>query len=413
MGILTQKIYSKDMEKERKILMKQEIIDQIRGCLFGGAAGDALGYPVEFMGEKEIFSHYGEKGITQYELNPKLGKALISDDTQMTLFTANGILAGEARTRTGGDAGPFRIYVEKAYQDWLITQKVSFEQYQKSPSFASKRAAWLMDVPELFARRAPGITCLDALSKLYIKKPEIQDYIASPQNSSKGCGGVMRVAPAGLLRTSSIEKLDYEGAQLAAITHGHSLGYMTGAVLTHVINRIVYPEPEQEDVSEKKSLKKIVLEARDKTEEIFQGDPYLKYLTELIELAVDLSENDQDDLQNIHRLGEGWVAEETLAIALYCSLRYQKDFSAGIIASVNHKGDSDSTGAVTGNILGAWLGYERIEDKWKRDLELSEIILEMAGDISQVCEINEYGVPGQDPDWKRKYISCRREADQI
>ena len=270
-----------------------------------------------------------------------------------------------------------------------------------------------MDVPELFARRAPGITCLDALSKLYIKKPEIRDYIASPQNSSKGCGGVMRVAPAGLLRTSSIEKLDYEGAQLAAITHGHSLGYMTGAVLTHVINRIVYPEPEQEDVSEKKSLKKIVLEARDKTEEIFQGDPYLKYLTELIELAVDLSENDQDDLQNIHRLGEGWVAEETLAIALYCSLRYQKDFSAGIIASVNHKGDSDSIGAVTGNILGAWLGYERIEDKWKRDLELSEIILEMAGDISQVCEINEYGVPGQDPDWKRKYISCRREADQI
>lgn len=222
----------------------------------------------------------------------------------------------------------------------------------------------------------------------------------------------MRVAPAGLLRTASIEKLDYEGAQLAAITHGHSLGYMTGAVLTHVINRIVYPEPEQEDVPEQKSLKKIILEARDRTEEIFPGDPYLKYLTELIELAVELSENDQEDLQNIHRLGEGWVAEEALAIALYCSLRYQKDFSAGIIASVNHKGDSDSTGAITGNILGAWLGYEQMEDKWKQDLELSELILEMAGDISQDCRIKEYSSPDPDPDWERKYISCRWKADQ-
>lgn len=74
--------------------MKQKTIDQIRGCLLGGAAGDALGYPVEFMGEKAIFLRYGKKGITEYELDPKLGKALISDDTQMTLFTANGLLAG-------------------------------------------------------------------------------------------------------------------------------------------------------------------------------------------------------------------------------------------------------------------------------------------------------------------------------
>ena len=77
-------------------------LDKIRGCLFGGAVGDALGYPVEFMGEKAIFSQYGNRGIQEYELDPVSGKALISDDTQMTLFTANGLLVGDTRGHTRG-----------------------------------------------------------------------------------------------------------------------------------------------------------------------------------------------------------------------------------------------------------------------------------------------------------------------
>lgn len=61
-------------------------IDKYRGCLIGGAAGDALGYAVEFLDDSAIFSRYREKGITQYTL--RNGVAEISDDTQMTLFTA-------------------------------------------------------------------------------------------------------------------------------------------------------------------------------------------------------------------------------------------------------------------------------------------------------------------------------------
>ena len=99
-------------------------------------------------------------------------------------------------------------------------------------------------------------------------------------------------------------------------------------------------------------------------------------------LAVILSENSDDDLSNIHRLGEGWIAEETLAIALYCSLKYQDNFSRAITVSVNHKGDSDSTGAVTGNIIGALLGYDEIEPDWIEDLELVDVIERMADELS-------------------------------
>ena len=114
-----------------------------------------------------------------------------------------------------------------------------------------------------------------------------------------------------------------------------------------------------------------------------------------------------DDLDNIHQLGEGWVAEETLGISLYCALKYQNDFSAGIIASVNHKGDSDSTGAVTGNILGALVGYDAIEEKWKKNLELHDVILEMADDLCHGCLMSENGTY-RDPAWVSKYIDMHR-----
>ena len=69
---------------------------------------------------------------------------------------------------------------------------------------------------------------------------------------------------------------------------------------------------------------------------------------------------------------------------MYCSLRYQNDFSKGIIAAVNHNGDSDSTGAVTGNILGALYGYDAIENKWKDNLELIDVIMKVSDDLSKI-----------------------------
>lgn len=388
-----------DMVQER--IRETEVnLDRIRGCLIGGAAGDALGYPVEFMSEGAIFSRFGEDGITEYQLDKNSGKALISDDTQMTLFTGNGLLFGDTRGHMRGIAGPPCGYVAMAYRDWYLTQSMSYKESRKRLQEDTEfRISWLLDVPELYSLRAPGNTCLSALSK-QSKNHLHTNGVNHPINHSKGCGGVMRVAPVGLYDLySDIGDLDREGAQIAAITHGHSLGYMPAAVLTHIINRIVFSE-------RKMTLCEIVEEARDKIGEIFSGDDHIGELTELIDLAIRLSENNAPDIDNIHRLGEGWVADEALAISLYCALRYRDDFSAGIIAAVNHKGDSDSTGAITGNILGAIHGYDAIAEKWKTDLELRDVILELADDLCHKCQMSEYS-PYQDPAWINKYIYAR------
>ena len=374
-----------------------------RGCMAGGAAGDALGYAVEFWREKQIFDTYGPDGITEYETDSRSGKALISDDTQMTLFTANGLLAGETRGLMRGVAVPPREYVKSAYYDWLKTQQSTMREVNRHERYTEEGGvSWLLDVPELYSRRAPGNTCLDALTA---KDDNRKDYIRNPANNSKGCGGIMRVAPLALLYrpgenySGGLRELDLEGAQLAAITHGHSLGYMPAAAVTHIISRIL--------TDENPDLKEIVLDARDMMEQLFAGDRHLEELIRIMNLAVELSENDADDLENIHALGEGWVAEETLGISLYCALRYKDDFSAGIIASVNHKGDSDSTGAVAGNILGALLGYSAMEEKWKENLELKDVILEMADDLCHGCQMREYSYY-YDPAWECKYIKMHR-----
>lgn len=380
-------------------------LDRIRGSLVGGAIGDALGYAVEFLQEDQIFRKYGSEGITEYDLVN--GKALISDDTQMTLFTANGILVGDTRLSMRGIGGDPKAYVPNAYLDWLKTQESDINSVNHHERYTEKGGySWLLDVPELYVRRAPGNTCLSAL-ETRAKEGYVGSFINSPINRSKGCGGIMRIAPLALKYRSGenfygdIEQIDMEAAELSAITHSHSLGYMPSAVVSHIISRILCSYDEM-------SLKDMVLEARDSVSKLFAGDKNLPVLVDIINRAVRLSEEaDADDLDNIHALGEGWVAEETLGIALYCALKYQNDFSKAMITAVNHKGDSDSTGAVTGNILGALIGYTAIDSKWKKNLELLDVILEVADDLCHGCQMSEYS-HYQDPAWITKYMHMHR-----
>ena len=162
-------------ENDRKNQNKKRN-SRIRGALIGGAAGDALGYAIEFNSEIDIFNTYGKSGISEYDLDKKTGKALVSDDTQMTLFTACGILIGATRMAERGVAGRPSGYMRYTYLDWLCTQGF------KEPDYITR--SWITNIPELNNERAPGRTCLLALGKREMGSRD------NPINGSKGCGGI-------------------------------------------------------------------------------------------------------------------------------------------------------------------------------------------------------------------------------
>lgn len=359
-------------------------VDKFRGCLLAGAAGDALGYEVEFMREDDIIRKFGERGITEYVLHNN--KAEISDDTQMTLFTATGLLLGTTRGMTRGIMGEYADYIRYSYKDWYRTQT------ERYPLPKAYHYSWLVNVPDFFCRRAPGNTCLSALESYDMGS------VKKPINRSKGCGGVMRIAPIGLYfcdKRIPIEESDRIGAEAAAITHGHELGWLPAAMLVHIIRRLA----EGQDVS----VLEAVEDAKKAISTLYPKAAHLNDLLSLIQKAIELSRENADDLDAIHLLGQGWVAEETLAIAVYCSLKYPNDIEKALIAAVNHGGDSDSTGAVTGNILGAALGMQAIPHKFIDALELKDIIVDIADDLYNDCKMEEYS-DYDDPIWSGKYI---------
>jgi len=369
-------------------------LSKFKGCLLGGAVGDALGYTIEFMREPDIFKAFGDEGITRYRQTH--GKARISDDTQMTLFTANGLLFGQTRGMMRGIGGVHRDYIRMAYLDWLDTQT---QIYPYEPD--RFRISWLANFEEFYHRRAPGTTCMSALEK------GGYGTIQKPINNSKGCGGVMRVAPIGLYlcdnKDWTPEEIDILGAEAAAITHGHELGYIPAAALVHIIYAIAS--------GKHTNLASAIAEAVDAMPALFPDAKEMPRFASLMQQAIELSQKNEDDLTAIHALGRGWVAEETLAIAIYCALKYADNFEKAIITSVNHDGDSDSTGAVTGNILGTYLSVDAIPDYYLKDLELRDIIEEVAEDLYNDCKMEEYG-DYYDPVWDSKYIRIDYDADK-
>jgi ADP-ribosylglycohydrolase len=110
-----------------------------------------------------------------------------------------------------------------------------------------------------------------------------------------------------------------------------------------------------------------------------------------IELAEELSKSILPHAEAIARIGQGWIAEEALAISIYCSL-VASNFRDGIIMAVNHDGDSDSTGAITGNLLGTMYGAGVIPQDWLEALELRDVITEVAEDlyVFRNWDIGEY-----------------------
>ena len=341
--------------------------DQVRlkyiGCLLGGAVGDALGAPVEFLSAATIRNRFGKHGIQ--ELVPAFGKVgAITDDTQMTLFTADALLRSRF-SKSKPSLDDLRVYIAAAYQRWLHTQGC------KNPLQSLLCNGWLLEQEDLFSCRAPGNTCLSGLRAM-------RNLTDLAKNDSKGCGGVMRVAPIGMYFASLSRHHDDQherlleeafelGCHSAAITHGHSTGQLSSGVFAAIIMELLSGVP--------------LLKAIDVVVTILSKRASCNETMQAVKGAVQMAAKRPNDSEALQLLGAGWVADEALAIALYCALS-AKDFRSSVELAVNHSGDSDSTGSMTGQLLGAIYGRDAIPESWLGPIELDAVIGCLADDLT-------------------------------
>lgn len=346
--------------------------DKCRGSLVGGAVGDALGYEVEFMSLKAILKKFGKNGITRYSTNDGNRQALFSDDTQMSLFTLEGLMNGIIATKAGPASG-ILPYIKESYLNWLKTQTETPRQLPDS---------WVSNLKTLWSRRAPGLTCMSALESL-----ANGDVV---NNDSKGCGGVMRVAPIGIFNGAHPHIYSYRDTALLAgeaaeITHKHFASTLASALLATTVENCI-----SDQTVDRMQLYFIITGGLIMLQEYFPGhEAELKRFRRLMESAMELGKGDVPEREAISRLGEGWVGDEALAIAVFAVMRHIDDFEKCIICAVNHNGDSDSTGAIAGNIIGAILGYSAIPRHFLDNLEIEPVLVSMADDLCADINIPE------------------------
>lgn len=333
--------------------MDLPLAERIRGCLLGGACGDALGAPVEFWSTQQIAARYGSKGIAGFAHD--VGPAgAITDDTQMTMFTVEGLIRARVRQGLHG-AADWAAVVHHAYLRWLRTQLSTYD----ARSTIEGLDGWLIEERRLWSQRAPGTTCLVALRSA-------TDFGVPANNDSKGCGTVMRDAPWGLAFPGDPDTAFKLAFSAAATTHGHPTAHYASGAVAAIVARLCAG-----------------MDLAGSVDRTIAGNlmhPDGVEVAAALSLALQLS-GATDWRSSLLELGSGWVAEEALGIAVLCALSAETPRDA-LIAAVNHDGDSDSTGAICGNLLGAALGADVFPAEWVEQLEVRDLLETLAVDLA-------------------------------
>jgi ADP-ribosylglycohydrolase len=309
--------------------MMRVSISNYRGCLLGGGVADAKAY-----------------GICEKN------KDLLSDNTQMTIFTVDGLIWADNRAIRRGVYAyiPCLFY---SYQKWYYTQTGNLA--DKDYDFILKGE--ILDWEELFARRGTGESSMTALSGSIRNK---YGTLRNRVNNSKGCGSVMRVAPIGLYFWKNEEMAFRIGMESGALTHGHMDAILSAGYYAAFVANIIYGLDLAEAAT--KALARLRLHKGHEA------------TSTLIEKAVALASGGKPAMKAMEMIGAGYTADEAAALAIFVCLRYRDDFDGAVLAATTFGGNTDSIAPIVGNALGACYGIDIIPPKWIMKLELTDLL---------------------------------------
>ncbi|WP_309501070.1 type VII secretion system-associated protein [Saccharopolyspora gloriosae] len=359
------------------------------GSVLAAAAGDALGAPIETYPVEQIRSRYGERGVTDYERGGD-HPGEFTDDTQLILFTLEGLIRGHVAARRGATGGPLAA-VQLGYQRWLHTQGHAWS--RAAGPYAERHPepdGWLIAERDLFAVRSPNSECITALREF--ASVGVPGTFQRPINDSDDNTGVVRAAPFALWSQDPREVFRLAAAG-AALTCSKPSGYLPAGVLAVLVHRLL----------DGAALPDALTAARDLLAEC-DGHQQTE---RLLLVAEDLAAQGTPSAEQIKDLiGGGWTGHEALAIAV-CAALSNDGIGPAVMAAVNHSGDSDSTGAICGAIVGAREGVSAMPGIWLRDLKQRETVEKLTTDA-----LVEFGPqPRTDETWAQRYPAERDLID--
>ncbi|WP_017584857.1 ADP-ribosylglycohydrolase family protein [Nocardiopsis ganjiahuensis] len=369
--------------------------DRLTGCLMGGAIGDALGAPVEGLGLDQIHERYGPRGLTEYA-EGSYGVGAITDETQLTLRTADALIRASVRERDKGIGGAAVGMVQTAYLGWVRIHRDGTEPGPSAgtapaPAPAGGPRAPLAFPDPLDSPRGYGAATVAALREAEARKEPGRPLgtVEEPVNNSKGCAAVVRVAPCGFGAGKAEYAFDL-AVRVAALTHGHRTAQLAAGVFAATVWGLVRDGEIADSLGEARGL----LEGRSGHEEVSRA----------LDAAVETASRGVPTAWDLAGLGDGWTSEEALAVAACVALRaedlaspatapvLEPGYSShrgipevgryGLRLAVNHSGDSDSIGALCGSLIGARYGVHAFPGHWQSQLEVRERVIGLAADAA-------------------------------
>ncbi len=328
-----------------------------RGCLLGGAIGDALVYPLRSMDKAALSDALTDGKVTGLICHDAVGRALVSDDTQLMAFTADGMIWADKRAHEKG-VYAYIPSVFYGYQKWYYTQTGHFADAEYEFLLNSRILRW----EELYARRVENSPALDALRLSTNAK---RGTFTNRPNTLGTYGPLVRTSPVSLYFADDTAKAYKIGCQQAALTHGApEVWYATGfvsAMLSYVV--------EGQDLE--KAAENALRHIRNT-----EGAENVAAAVRVAVLAATRENVTEEEFYA--RIDDPEAAVPTLALALFASLRHPDDYAKAVLSAANAKKEPNGASSLTGQLLGAYLGSLEIPYDWIRKVELSDLLVEQA-----------------------------------
>ncbi|MFF3754607.1 ADP-ribosylglycohydrolase family protein [Streptomyces sp. NPDC002018] len=332
---------------------QQDFRSRVRGCLLGGAIGDALGAGVSALTLAQIRAAHGPEAVTDFV--PAHGRrGAVTAATQLTLFTVDGLIRAQVRRDTGAWHPPTDVH--RAHLRWAATQR------DWGPDVRRKDNGWLAQEEWLYVRRDPARACLTGFGD------DIMGTLDKPKNpTARDAGALVRSAPFGLLVGWEPQLVCQLAVECAAQTHGHPAAYLAAGAFAVIVHALARTETLDTGVQRALAL--------------LAPRPGHQPVTEALQRALGTVRQGIPGPERIAALGEGEAAEDTLAVAVYCAL-VSEDIRHGLRLAVNHDGPSGATATLCGALLGALHGETALPPAWLAELEGRATLLEIADDFA-------------------------------